>query len=415
MNRAFSLGLLLVLTASGPDALALVSQENPPADRVAELGGVVTFSGWSCPGDGGLHGAITMAVDGGPAEVIGSRLDRLDTASVCNNNGRNGYAAIRNLGIDGDGLHTVRFFEDGALFAEATYRVTTFGERFVREAGRTTVVRDFPRRGQTTTLQWTQGLQTFVPVSFCEGEDCPCAILENLACSETATGSIGAAATVCNFCAGPVAPTTLRIGCDGSSAQGSAGASLVGPGECREVPCPGCELFVPPGTCAAGQEAEVSLVLTDDQTLTGRTQCCRADRATCERDRECCSGTCLLSGSTGICRPATCGNGSLDPGESCDGSDVDGFSCEDLVGGESGCSGSVSCDDACGFDLSGCNCSCLGDLDCEVQIDCGSFVAGCTVFGACENGACVTDGAGTAAVCLGSDPEFAEPRCPTAP
>ena len=412
LRGLLALALLLSTPALCP---AIVLQENPPVGVVVDLGGVVTFSGWSCPGDGGHHGTITMAVDGGEPLVIGSRLSRRDTASACNNDGRNGYATLRNLGGDGDGVHTVRFFDDGVQFAEAEYRVTTMGERFVREAGRTTVVRDFPRRGQTTTLQWATGLQTFVPVGFCEGEECACAVLENLSCSETASGTVGVAATLCNFCDGPVAPSALRVACDDQSTEGSAGASLVAPGECREVPCAGCELFLPAGTCGAGERAEIALELTGDETLSGQTQCCRADQATCTLDRECCSGTCALDGETGLCRPSTCGNGTLDPGESCDGSDVDGFSCEDLVGGESGCSGSVSCNDACGFDLSSCACGCQGDLDCEVQVDCGAFVSGCTVFGACESGACVTDFAGTADVCLGDDPEFSEARCPLLP
>lgn len=393
---------------------ALVSQENPPSSHVAELGGVVTFSGWTCPGGGGHHGTITMAVDGGPQETIGSRLSRNDTAASCKNDGRNGYAAIRNLGIDGVGQHTVRFFDDGVQFAQATYDVTTLGERFVREAGRTTVVRDFPRRGQTTTFQWTQGLQTFVPVDFCEG-DCPCAVLENLSCSQKSTGSAAAAATVCNFCDTPVAPTTLRLQCGAQSSEASAGASLIGPGECRDVPCPDCELLVPAGICAAGDDATIAVGLTGEEELVGGARCCRDDSVACSLDRDCCSGACVDDGDGSVCRPATCGNDVLDSGESCDGGELDGFTCEDVVGGANGCNGKLACGAACGFDLSGCNCGCQGDLDCEVQIDCNAFVPGCTVFGACHDGTCVTSTEGTSTVCLGSDPEFDDLRCPASP
>lgn len=410
-RTAALVGAIFLLSLAPSPAGALVSQENPPTDRIADLGGVVTFSGWSCPGGGGHHGTITMAVDGGAPEKIGSKLNRGDTADSCNNDGRNGYAGIRNLGLDGDGLHTVRFFDDGVQFAQASYNVTSLGERFVREAGRTAVVRDFPRRGQTTTLRWTEGLQTFVPVDYCVGDDCPCAVLEKASCEQNASGSTAMSATVCNFCDTPIAPSTLRLSCGGASSDGLAGAGLVGPGECREVPCAGCELLVPNGICTAGQQADVTLILTGDEELRGGAICCVDDQGSCTLDRECCSGAC----SGGACKPATCGDGKLDSGESCDGSELDGFTCEDIVGGANGCNGSLACLPTCGFDLSGCNCGCQGDLDCEVQIDCAGFVPGCTVFGACENGKCVTSSAGTAAVCLGQDPEFLEPRCSTTP
>lgn len=404
---------ILFLTTAGP-SLALVSQENPPSDRVAELGGAVTFSGWKCPGNGGHHGAITMSVNGGPQEVIGARLSRGDTASVCKNDGRNGYATLRNLGIDGTGQHEVRFFDDGVQFSEATYNVTSLGESFVREAGRTALVRDFPRRGQTTTLQWTQGQQTFVPVGFCEG-DCPCVVLEKASCAQKATGSTGVAATVCNFCDTPIAPSALNLTCSGQTSQNSAGATLIGPGQCLDVPCQGCEFLVPQGTCGPGDDATVTVVLTGDDAVSGGAICCMDDQATCTLDRECCSGTCVSDGGVGTCRPSTCGNGALDPGESCDGADLDGFTCEDVVGGADGCKGSLSCGAACGFDLSDCDCDCTGDLDCEAQIDCNGLVPNCTVFGACQNGKCATQPVGTAAVCLGADPEFGGPRCPGTP
>lgn len=406
MLRPVSILSIALLLLGATSAFALVSQENPPTNRVADLGGVVTFSGWKCPGNGGHHGTITMAVDGGVPERIGSRLSRNDTAGACKNDGRNGYAGLRNMGLDGTGQHVVRFFDDGMLFAEATYNVAALGEKFVREAGRTTVVRDFPRRGETTTLRWTEGQQTFVPVEFCEG-DCPCAVLEKTSCALKATGSTAVSATVCNFCDTPIAPSALRLTCGGTVSENPAGASLVGPGECRGVPCDDCDLFVPDGVCSAGEDADVTLVLTGDQEITGGALCCVDDQGACTLDRECCSGAC----AGGACKPATCGDGDLDTGESCDGSELDGFTCEDVVGGANGCSGKLACLSTCGFDLSGCNCACQGDLDCEAQIDCSGFVAGCTVFGACENGTCVTAPAGSAAVCLGQDPEFAEPRC----
>jgi len=47
---------------------------------------------------------------------------------------------------------------------------------------------------------------------------------------------------------------------------------------------------------------------------------------------------------------AVCGNGNLDPGEQCDGSDLNGLSCSEL--GFSG--GTLSCTGSCVFNTNGC-------------------------------------------------------------
>ncbi|MBM4265035.1 MAG: hypothetical protein FJ144_00245 [Deltaproteobacteria bacterium] len=106
-----------------------------------------------------------------------------------------------------------------------------------------------------------------------------------------------------------------------------------------------------------------------------------------------------------------CGNGVIDGFEGCDGADLDDALCEDVVFGKDTCTGSLACTDACTFDATACVCGCVGDFDCDVEIDCTAFVPGCTVFGACQNGTCVTNPIGTAAVCNGTDPEFGDPRC----
>jgi len=84
-----------------------------------------------------------------------------------------------------------------------------------------------------------------------------------------------------------------------------------------------------------------------------------------------------------------CGNGVLETGEECDGSELGGAACSDM-----GCSaGTVSCTASCTLDYSGCT-SCGGPVcgngTCELGEDCASCAADCiTGSGAtCGNGVC---------------------------
>ena len=116
---------------------------------------------------------------------------------------------------------------------------------------------------------------------------------------------------------------------------------------------------------------------------------------------------------------ALCGNGVVDDGEDCDGSDLDGEDCDSQVGpGTDTCSGTLGCSSDCHFVFTGCSCACQSDLDCggtegSLIVDC-SAVPGdedCELFGVCQNGFCVTSTQGTAAICNGPDPDTGDPRC----
>jgi len=112
-----------------------------------------------------------------------------------------------------------------------------------------------------------------------------------------------------------------------------------------------------------------------------------------------------------------CGNGIVEGLEDCDGDDLLGADCESEVGGASRCTGAVSCNADCTYNLLACSCNCGGDFDCEVEIDCEPIVEDCgEVFGVCENGSCVVDPVGTPEICNGFDPDpdfidDPDPRC----
>jgi hypothetical protein len=110
---------------------------------------------------------------------------------------------------------------------------------------------------------------------------------------------------------------------------------------------------------------------------------------------------------------ALCGNGVVDDGEDCDGSDLNGEDCDSQVGpGTDTCSGSLGCSN-CHFVFTGCSCACTSDLDCGLTVDCSAVPgdADCQLVGVCQNGFCVTSTQGTAAICNGPDPDTGDPRC----
>ncbi len=127
--------------------------ENPLPN--AFKSGIGVISGWVCE-------ATRVEV-----EIGGSRMtavygtERLDTRSVCGDTD-NGFAILYNWNRLGDGVHTARLLVDGTELARSSFRVTTFGQEFLRGAEKTITVRDFPRSGVTRVLEWEESSQNFV-------------------------------------------------------------------------------------------------------------------------------------------------------------------------------------------------------------------------------------------------------------
>lgn len=155
-------------------------------------------------------------------------------------------------------------------------------------------------------------------------------------------------------------PTSTGDGCDGDTFPCEGGCAPDG-ADC----CTGDG-----GFCAAG-----TLCVGDDK-------CCPSNAPVL------CDGNCQSADA------ACCGNGVLEAGETCDGADVGGKTCESEGIGE----GFLGCTSSCTLDTSGCGCgegfkSCGGDCIPEDADCCGSDGTFCTGDAFCVNGACCGDGA----------------------
>ncbi|HEV8712584.1 MAG TPA: hypothetical protein VGX03_07125 [Candidatus Binatia bacterium] len=122
------------------------------------VNGIGNVVGWKC-----TAGVITVSFDGRPQIPVSYGSGREDTRPVCGDTD-NGFTLLWNWNLLSDGRHTVRVFDDGVPFAEATFTVVTPGVEFFTKGRATVTVRNFPRTGETTTLRWQESTQSFVMV-----------------------------------------------------------------------------------------------------------------------------------------------------------------------------------------------------------------------------------------------------------
>ena len=129
--------------------------ENPQPG--AFKSGIGVISGWKCE----AAGPLTVRFNGGNPIPLAYGNERSDTQSVCGDT-NNGFVSIWNWSNLGDGTHTAVIYDSGVEFARSTFRVTTFGQEFLRGVKETITVSDFPRAGTTTVLEWEESTQNFV-------------------------------------------------------------------------------------------------------------------------------------------------------------------------------------------------------------------------------------------------------------
>ena len=153
IKNVMALGLLLCSIMV--PALTQAAMLENPADNVL-YSGINVISGWKCD----TKGALTVRFNGGkPIPLVyGSQRD--DTRPVCGD-ADNGFVAIWNWAILGDGTHTAVVYDNDVEFDRSTFDIATTGEEFVSGVSAQGWVEDFPSPGERTRLQWNQGTQHF--------------------------------------------------------------------------------------------------------------------------------------------------------------------------------------------------------------------------------------------------------------
>src|SRR5262245_42114938 len=147
------------LTAVVCFALVLLSSSVLHAQSALEIpasgsfvSGLGFVAGWKCSA-----GTLTFSVDNGPAAQLVYGVSRGDVQGTCGHN-HTGFIAEENWNLVGDGQHTIRLFDNGQKFAEATFTVTTLGQPYVTGASATC---DTSLAGKDVTLTWEENQQNF--------------------------------------------------------------------------------------------------------------------------------------------------------------------------------------------------------------------------------------------------------------
>ena len=91
------------------------------------LSGIGVISGWKCE----ATGPITVRINGGSSIHMVYGSERGDTRGQCGDTD-NGFLAIFNWALLGEGNHTAVAYDNGEEFARSTFEVGTLGEEFVR-------------------------------------------------------------------------------------------------------------------------------------------------------------------------------------------------------------------------------------------------------------------------------------------
>jgi len=139
--------------------------ENPP--NGGPVSGIGVVSGWKC-----TAGTLTYTVDNGPPAQLAYGISREDTQGVCGHS-NTGFIAEQNWNLTGDGQHTIRVFDNGQQFAQATFTVTTFGTEFLTGVNYEQTVLAFPNTDTTTYLKWQENAQNFVITGAVPNTDFP--------------------------------------------------------------------------------------------------------------------------------------------------------------------------------------------------------------------------------------------------
>ena len=127
-------------------------------------GGISAISGWVCDAD-----EITIELNGTEWKA-GYGTTRTDTQGECGDVD-NGFSLLFNWNLLGDGIHAVKAYADGVLFASTEVKVTTLGREFLRgvefkEYFYFSPFNDVDMPDMGVQLEWWEPVQNFVIIGF---------------------------------------------------------------------------------------------------------------------------------------------------------------------------------------------------------------------------------------------------------
>ena len=120
--------------------------------------GIGVVSGWVCDAT-----RVEVAIGNTRIPVVYGT-SRGDTASVCGDT-NNGFVTLVNWNLLGEGVHTMRLLVDGVAIGLSEFKVTTFGQEFLKGVRRRRWgILDFPDTGSKAQIEWEESSQNFVVV-----------------------------------------------------------------------------------------------------------------------------------------------------------------------------------------------------------------------------------------------------------
>ena len=144
-------GVLFALLAIPAEAARL---ENPASGQF--YSGIGVISGWKC----NARGPLTIRIDEGPPVPLVYGSERRDTRRVCGDTD-NGFVTLWNWALLESGRHTARAYDNGVLFARATFEVGTLGTEFLRGYDTRREPNIGTSYGENLALRWNENTQHF--------------------------------------------------------------------------------------------------------------------------------------------------------------------------------------------------------------------------------------------------------------
>lgn len=124
------------------------------------VSGIGPIYGWKCTAV-----TLTFTIDNGSPKPLLYGSSRGDTSGICGDV-NNGFVTPWNWGLFTGGEHTIRVFDNGVQFAEATFSVTTLGVEYASGLSAITIAPQFPNAGFDTVLAWQESRQNFSIIGF---------------------------------------------------------------------------------------------------------------------------------------------------------------------------------------------------------------------------------------------------------